>query len=102
MSYKKAHFGICSKCRKTSFVSTHHKFKQKKWARDLYGDLLDLPFNLVEDLCNCDCHKWADANDTMTELEFCEKAIEYLGYKVIPRSDEGLAIWNRNGQKYRP
>jgi len=68
--YPKTKFGECSKCGATGFISTHHRFKQKKWRRKLYGDLLDDPKNLVYDLCN-DCHAEADGNDIWTEREFC-------------------------------
>ena len=70
--YPKTKLGYCSKCGKYGFISTHHKFKQKKWRRKLYGDLLDNQINLVPDLCNY-CHSIADSNDTWTEQEFCKE-----------------------------
>ena len=72
MSYPKARFGTCSKCGRTTFISTHHRFKQKIWRRKLYGDLLDDSKNCVYDLCNDKCHPEADSLDTLNELEFCE------------------------------
>ena len=78
MSYPKTTFGVCSKCGRTGFVSTHHRFKQKAWRRKLYGDLLDDPRNCVYNLCNDKCHKEADGNDILSELEFCE----LLGIKI--------------------
>jgi len=72
MTYPKTRFGTCAKCGKPGFISTHHRFKQKKWARKLYGDLLDDPKNLVYNAC-AGCHAWLDANDTLTEREFCKK-----------------------------
>jgi hypothetical protein len=84
VSYPKTRFGTCSKCGKSGFVSTHHRFKQKKWRRDLYGDLLDDPKNLVYNVCG-DCHKWLDSFDTWNEREFCQA----LGLKPISKG-EGL------------
>lgn len=71
MSYPKTRFGTCSKCGATGFISTHHKYKQKAWRRKLYGDLLDDTRNLVYDVCS-DCHKFLDANDILSEQEFCD------------------------------
>lgn len=82
MTYPKTKLGVCSKCGRYTFVSTHHRFKQKKWARKLYGDLLDEPFNCVYDLCNDNCHPWADGSDTLSEIEFCK-----LG-NIKPRSKQ--------------
>lgn len=80
MSYPKTVYGRCSKCGNYDFVSTHHKFKQKAWARKLYGDLLDDDKNLIYNLCNSKCHPEADSINTWTELDFCE------ALKIDPRS----------------
>lgn len=44
----------CEICWKSKRVQRHHKFSQTEWARKLYGDLLDHPFN-IQMVCG-DCH----------------------------------------------
>lgn len=95
MAYPKTRYGKCSKCGAMDYCSTHHKFKQKTWARALYGDLLDDPANCIYRLCNSKCHKDADANEILTEIEFCRMK------GIMPRSKEGIAIFNRLPQEER-
>ena len=83
MTYPKTKLCICSKCGAYTFVSTHHRLKQKAWRRKLYGDLLDDPRNCVYNLCNDKCHKKADSNDILSEQEFCD----IMG--ILPRSKTG-------------
>jgi len=56
----------------------HHKFPQTDGNRELYGELLDDPQNLVP-VC-CDCHPSAEH---YTEKEFCEIM------EIEPRSKSG-------------
>lgn len=62
---------ICTVCKKRQATQRHHKFSQTKWARKLYGDLLDDPRNLM--LVCADCHSSHASPDLVhwDEMEFC-------------------------------
>lgn len=67
----------CELCGKRIAEHKHHLFSQTKWARKLYGKLLDDPRNIMY-LCSV-CHL-NKAIPKMNEQEFCQK----LG--ITPRS----------------
>lgn len=60
---------MCQLCKKNKWEQRHHLFSQTKWARKLYGGLIDDDKNIMM-LCSV-CHlnkpipKW-------TERKFCE------------------------------
>jgi len=61
---------VCPLCNKRFVEQRHHLFSQTKWARKLYGDLLDDPRNLVM-LCSV-CHLNKPI-PKLSEFEFCRK-----------------------------
>lgn len=64
---------ICKCCFQNKADQKHHKFSQTKWARRLYGKLLDDPRNLM-DVCH-DCHASHASPDLIhwDEARFCEE-----------------------------
>jgi len=77
--YEKTRFSNCSICDNFGYVSDHHIFPQRQWARKLYGDLLDDNKNLVKAVC-VDCHSRLKH---ITETEFCKRLnIELRSKKV--------------------
>jgi hypothetical protein len=68
---------ICEYCHNRPATDKHHLFSQTKWARALYGKLIDHPRNIMM-LCN-DCHLTKPI-PKFTEREFCD-ALE-----IMPRS----------------
>lgn len=70
----------CELCGGTVLLQNHHKYSQSKWARKLYGKLLDDPRNLM--LVCGDCHA-SHRNPELPhwgELQFCE------ALQIVPRS----------------
>ena len=63
---------ICEVCGKERGCQKHHKFPQHKWARRLYGALLDHPKNIM--MVGPDCHASHAkmSGHVWTEKEFCE------------------------------
>lgn len=65
-------YGKCTCCGNVGPLDRHHVFHQVKWARALYGHLLDDPRNIQ--LACPDCH--ASHRSTklkhFSEAEFCE------------------------------
>lgn len=59
---------ICKLCKINQSEHKHHLFSQTKWARKLYGNLIDDPRNLME-LCSV-CHLNKPI-PKYTEIEFC-------------------------------
>ena len=68
---------ICEYCRVKQATDKHHLFSQTKWARKLYGKLIDHPRNTMR-LCR-DCHMTKPV-PKFTEKEFCD------ALDIIPRS----------------
>jgi len=64
----------CELCGKQS-EQRHHLFSQTKWARKLYGKLLDRPENIMYLCSTCHLQK---AIPKLSEREFCQK----LGIEV--------------------
>ena len=64
---------LCPCCKKYSTAfQRHHKFSQTKWARKLYGDLLDDPKNILNVCAGCNTsHSHPDLIH-WGELEFCQ------------------------------
>jgi hypothetical protein len=79
----------CEACGKKEATQRHHKFSQTKWARELYGDLLDDARNIQ--LCCADCHVSHASPNLIhwSECEFCKA----LG--IEPESWSGLQVWGR-------
>lgn len=64
---------ICEICGEGALrIQRHHKFSQTKWARKLYGDLIDDPRN-IQIVCG-DCHASHRSERLIhwSENEFCE------------------------------
>ena len=68
---------ICEQCHECRSTQKHHLFSQTKWARKLYGKMIDHPRNIML-LCE-GCHL-TKAIPKYTEKEFCN-ALE-----IAPRS----------------
>ena len=60
---------ICVLCLKRRQEHRHHLFSQTKWARKLYGKLIDHPKNIMR-LCSV-CHL-NKAIPKLDELQFCK------------------------------
>lgn len=61
-------------------MERHHKFHNVKWAREIYGKLMDHPLN-IEKVCNgCNGSHAGIGITHWSEIEFCNA----LG--IIPRS----------------
>ena len=73
---------LCGHCHKKPAEQRHHLYSQTKWARRVYGDLLDDPRNIL--LVCSDCHL-SKPIKKFTEYEFCRA----LG--IPPRSKTELA-----------
>ena len=84
--------GKCSLCGSFTIVSDHHELRRDKVNKALFPDIIDEDINLVKSVCN-ECHKYLKNID---EITLCERA------KIPPRGKTAIAIWNRNGQRYRP
>ena len=70
----------CELCNGTVLIQRHHKYSQVKWARKLYGYLLDDERNIMWVCGNCHA---SHANPKLihwNELDFCQ-ALE-----IEPRS----------------
>lgn len=61
----------CEICNNTFGIQRHHKFPQRKWARKLYGALIDNPRN-IQWVCS-NCHASHASTDLImwTEKDFC-------------------------------
>jgi 5-methylcytosine-specific restriction endonuclease McrA len=70
----------CEICGSPFNLTRHHKFSQTKWARKLYGKLLDDPRNIQIACHNCHVSHLSPLLIHWTEKEFCE-ALE-----IKPRS----------------
>lgn len=79
---------VCEVCRKKRATQRHHKFSQTKWARKLYGDLLDDPRNLMW-VC-ADCHASHASPDLVhwDEMGFCAA----LGIPPRSKLNKGKAV----------
>lgn len=79
---------LCECCNKYKATQKHHKFHQFKWARRLYGKLLDDPRN-IQYVCQ-HCHVGHASPDLIhwDEIEFC------LELNIEPRSKENGSYGN--------
>lgn len=61
----------CIICGSGYLIQRHHRFHDTKWARALYGKLMDLPINIM-DVC-AHCHTGHNSVKLVhwTEKEFC-------------------------------
>ena len=62
----------CDICKSIWLVGHHHKFPQTKWARKLYGKLIDHPKNIQYACGNCHGSHKSNKLIHWTELEFCQ------------------------------
>lgn len=71
---------LCEVCQSKRATQRHHKFSQTKWARKLYGDLLDNPRNLMWVCSNCHSSHASPDLVHWDELDFC------AALRIAPRS----------------
>ena len=94
------YFSKCEICGGSYRLQRHHKFSDTKWARKLYGKLMDSPKN-IQIVC-ADCHVSHRSPKLIHfgELRFCDE----LGIK--PRSITGKQLYEKivrrdNGTKQK-
>lgn len=75
---------LCEICKKSFGLQRHHKYSQVKFARKLYGDLLDDPKNIQTVCWNCHAGHNSPGLIRWSEKEFC------AALKIYPRSKIGI------------
>lgn len=78
---------LCEICRRPA-TQRHHKFSQTKWARKLYGKLIDDPRNIMMVCEHCHSSHQSPKLIHWSEKEFCEA----LG--IQPRSKVASGVKN--------
>ncbi len=73
----------------------HHKFHNTKANRELYPEYINDPRNKERACPDCNASHRSVYLTHWSELDFCEEM------KIVPRSQEGLLIWNRLENKWR-
>ena len=77
----------CELCGSKYRVGRHHRFPQTKWARRLYGELLDNPKNIMRACVNCHASHASTELTHWSEKEFCEA----LGIEPRSKTERGKA-----------
>ena len=84
---------VCQNCGKAPAVHKHHLFSNTKYARRLYGKLLDLPIN-IQNLC-VECHLNQPVSK-FSERMFCSA----LGIKPRSKTEQGRLL-RKDAEKER-
>jgi hypothetical protein len=73
------------RCNSTHWLQKHHLFSNTKWARRLYGDLLDDDRNIM---ILCERHHLWYPIPKYTEIDFCQKlGIEIRSKKWLKKKE---------------
>jgi hypothetical protein len=83
---------ICDCCKKNLATQKHHKFPQRKWAKNLYGDLIHDNRNLQDVCYNCHIGDEHPRLIHWTEKQFCDA----LGIQM--KSKIGRQKWTQKHQ----
>lgn|SRR3990167_5825104 len=73
-------YGLCECCEKQLATQRHHKFSQTKWARKLYGEVLDYSPNIQMVCADFHVSHASTKLEHWTEKKFCER------FDILPKS----------------